>query len=118
MLAIGASILAVGLGMSAIGGAGEVGWYQCVASSGPGCTAAGNTEYYTVFLANNDLVNVGLSVLLIGVLILLAGIITMYMPISSEGFRPMSNPMKLCPRCGTQVEASHKFCGTCGNSLA
>jgi len=118
LIMIGAITVAVGLVLGAAGGAGEYGWYQCVASSGPACTASGNTQYYTVFLVNNDLLNVGLSVLLIGVLVLLAGIVTMYMPASIQASIPVANPVKLCPKCGAQVEDSHKFCGACGNNLA
>lgn len=114
---VGAAVLAVGLGFSAVGGAGELAYYQCVASTGPGCTSAGNNQYITVFLANNDLMIIGMNILLIGILILLAGILTMYMPLSIEGIRPLASPTRQCTKCGAQVEASHKFCGACGNSL-
>jgi ribosomal protein S27AE len=118
LIIIGAITLAVGLVLAAVGGAGEYGYYQCVASSGAGCTSNTSNQYVTVFLANNDLLTIGMNVLLVGVLILLAGIVTMYVPISSEGFRPSTSPMRLCPKCGAQVEASHQFCGACGNNLA
>jgi ribosomal protein S27AE len=117
LIIIGAIILGVGLVLAVVGGAAEYGYYQCVASSGAGCTSTGSNQYVTVFLANNDLLTVGMNVLLVGVLLLLAGIVTMYMPVSREGFQPMANTMRQCPKCGAQVEASHKFCGACGNNL-
>jgi hypothetical protein len=117
LLSIGAAVLAIGIGMSAVGGAGVLAWYQCVASSGPGCTASGNNQYYTVFLANEDVLNVGLNLLFVGVLILLAGIVVWYIPISGDRLRAPVNQVRLCPKCGAQVEASHKFCAVCGNNL-
>jgi hypothetical protein len=117
LIVIGSLTLTIGLGLSGVGGAGEYGYYECVASSGAGCTSTGSNQYVTVFLANNDLLTVGMNVLLVGVLILLAGIVTMYLPVSKEGFQPMGSSVRLCPKCAAQVEPSHKFCGACGYNL-
>jgi len=63
---IGAIILVVGAVVALIGGIGEVGYIQCIASSGSACTAAASTQYITVFLANSEMLSVGLSIVLVG----------------------------------------------------
>jgi hypothetical protein len=55
---IGALILAVGAVFALIGGIGEVGYIQCIASSGSACTATASTQYITVFLANSEMLSV------------------------------------------------------------
>src|ERR1700746_1297675 len=47
LIVIGSITLTVGLGLSGVGGSGEYGYYQCVASSGAGCTSTGSNQYVT-----------------------------------------------------------------------
>ncbi len=130
LIVTGAVILGTGAVIGAIGGAGELAYYQCIANSLASCTTAGNSQYITVFLANNDLLTLGMNVLLVGVLVFLAGIVTLYMPtvgyMSGMGaslphsalgpMQPSLNPVK-CAKCGAAVEPGHKFCAVCGTSL-
>src|SRR5712692_8685828 len=76
---IGAIILAVGAIIALIGGYGEVGYIQCIASSGAACTATASTQYITVFLANSEMLSVGLSIVLVGAVIMIGGSITNYL---------------------------------------
>ena len=131
MILTGAVILGIGAIISVIGGVGELAYYQCIANGSASCTATGSNQYVTVFLANNDLLTVGMNVLLVGVLILLAGIVTWYMPVA--GYLPGTvtnlprpsigptqqglSPARQCPKCGASVESGHKFCAVCGNNL-
>jgi hypothetical protein len=128
----GAVILGIGAIMGVIGGIGELAYYQCVASASAPCTSAGNNQYVTVFLANNDLLSIGLNLLLVGVLILLAGVVTWYIPTvghllgmganlahqSPGPMQPSVSLLRQCQKCGATVAPGHKFCAVCGNSLA
>jgi hypothetical protein len=132
LILTGAAILGIGAIVGVIGGVGELAYYQCVENGSAPCTTTGSNQYVTVFLANNDLLTIGMNVLLVGVLILLAGIVTLYMPtvshlpgmapdLSHLGTSPMQpsvNPVRQCTKCGAQAVPGHKFCAVCGNSLA
>lgn len=131
LIILGATILGIGAVLSGVGGAGELAYYQCVANSGSQCTSAGNNQYITVFIANSDLLGIGMNLLSMGVLILLAGIITNYITTLSPAEVGLNTPSQIasqtqqvpnlnrtCPKCGSQVAPTSKFCGFCGTSLA
>src|SRR5437879_13666544 len=67
---IGAIILVVGGVVALIGGYGEVGYIQCIASSGADCSATARTQYITVFLANSEMLSVALSMDLVVAIIM------------------------------------------------
>jgi ribosomal protein L40E len=117
MFEIGAIILAVGAVVSLIGGYGEVGYIQCIASSGSACTAAASTQYITVFLANSEMLSVGLSIVLVGAVILIGGSITNSVAQLSDEMRATMSPTRVCPKCGAQVSLTSKFCQSCGNKF-
>jgi zinc-ribbon domain len=117
MLEIGAIILAVGAVASLIGGYGEVGYIQCVASSGSSCTATASTQYITVFLASSEMLSVGLSIVLVGAVIMIGGSITNYLARLGDELKVSMSPTRLCPKCGAQVAGTSKFCQNCGASL-
>jgi len=114
---IGAIILAVGGVVALIGGYGEVGYIQCIASSGPACTAAASTQYITVFLANSETLSVGLSIVLVGAVIMIGGSITNYLARLGDELKVSMTPTRLCPKCEAQVAGASKFCQSCGNKL-
>jgi len=114
---IGAIILAVGAIIALIGGYGEVGYIQCIASSGAACTAAASTQYITVFLANSEMLSVGLSIVLVGAVIMTGGSITNYLAGLLDELKASMSPTRLCPKCGAQVSGTSKFCQSCGNKL-
>ena len=131
LIILGSTILGIGAVLSGVGGAGELAYYQCVANSGSQCTSAGNNQYITVFIANSDLLGIGMNLLSMGVIILLAGIIANYITTPSPataGLNPSSQIVtqtqqvptlnRTCPKCGSQVAPTSKFCGFCGTSLA
>jgi len=117
MFEIGAIIVAVGAVASLIGGYGEVSYIQCIASSGSACTASGNTQYLTVFLANSEMLSVGLSIVLVGAIIMIGGSITNYLAKFSDELKTTISPMRQCPKCGAQVSGTSKFCQNCGTGL-
>jgi zinc ribbon protein len=117
MFEIGAIILAVGAVVSLIGGYGEVGYIQCIASSESACTATASTQYITVFLANSETLSVGLSIVLVGAVIMIGGSITNYLAKLGDELKVSMSPTRLCPKCGAQVAGTSKFCQTCGASL-
>lgn len=117
MFEIGAIILVVGAVLSLIGGYGEVGYIQCIASSGSACTATASTQYITVFLANSETLSVGLSIVLVGAVIMIGGSITNYLAKLGEELKVSMSPTRLCSKCGAQVAGTSKFCQTCGASL-
>jgi hypothetical protein len=112
---IGAIILAVGAVVSLIGGYGEVSYIQCLPSGGSAC--ATNTQYITVFLANSEMLSVGLSIVLVGAVIMIGGSITNYLARLSDELKANIVPTRLCPKCGAQVAGTSKFCQNCGNKL-
>ncbi len=114
---IGAIILVVGAVFALIGGYGEVGYIQCIASSGSACTATASTQYITVFLANSEMLSVGLSIVLVGAVIMIGGSITNSIARLSDEMKASMSPTRLCPKCGAQVAGSSKFCQSCGNKL-
>ena len=114
---IGAIILVVGAVFALIGGSGEVGYIQCIASSGSACTATASTQYITVFLANSEMLSVGLSIVLVGAVIMIGGSITNSIARLSDEMKASMSPTRLCPKCGAQVAGSSKFCQSCGNKL-
>jgi hypothetical protein len=117
LLIIGAVVLGIGVIMALIGGVGEIGYYQCIASSAPACTSSGNNQYITVFLANNDILSVGTSVALMGLLISLIGIVMGYMSKFANDMKTSMTPQRICPKCGVTVTSTSKFCPNCGNKL-
>jgi ribosomal protein L40E len=117
MFEIGAIILAVGAIISLIGGYGEVGYIQCIASSGSACTAAASTQYITVFLANSEMLSVGLSIVLVGAVIMIGGSITNSVAQLSDEMRATMSSTRVCPKCGAQVSLTSKFCQSCGNKF-
>jgi hypothetical protein len=112
---IGAIILAVGAVVSLIGGYGEVSYIQCLPSGGSAC--ATNTQYITFFLANSEMLSVGLSIVLVGAVIMIGGSITNYLAKLSDELKTSLSPTRTCPKCGAQVAGTSKFCQTCGTSL-
>jgi ribosomal protein S27AE len=118
LIIVGAIVLALGAIAALIGGIGEVTYYQCVASSSASCTSPGSNQYITVLLANNDILTVGLEVGLMGIVILLAGILSGQISKVAPELRISMAPQRTCPKCGTVVASSAKFCPTCGTSLA
>lgn len=100
---------------SVVGGLGEASYYQCIATSGTACT--GNTQYFTVFLANSDVLNVGLSVVFVGALLMIGGSITNSIAKLSDEMKASMSPVRLCPKCGAQIAGTLKFCQNCGNKL-
>ncbi len=118
LLAIGAVMLGIGLVLATIGGMGEYGYYQCVASASASCTSSGSFQYYTVFLANSDILAVGENVLLFGLLVFLAGAVIRYIPSFVPEHGALSSLPRRCPKCGAQAEATAKFCAVCGNGLS
>ena len=117
MFEIGAIILVIGAVVSLIGGYGEVGYIQCVASSGAACTATASTQYITVFLADSEMLSVGLSIVLVGAVIMIGGSITNYLARLGDEMKASMSPTRVCPKCGAQVATSSKFCQICGNKL-
>ena len=117
MFEIGAIILAVGAVVALIGGYGEVGYIQCIASSGSECTSTASTQYITVFLANSEMLSVGLSIVLVGAVILIGGSITNYLARLGDELKASISPTRVCPKCGAQVAGASKFCQSCGNKL-
>jgi len=114
---IGAIILVVGGVVALIGGYGEVGYIQCIASSGADCSATASTQYITVFLANSEMLSVGLSIVLVGAVIMIGGSITNYLARLGNQLKVSMTPTRLCPKCGAQVAGASKFCQSCGNKL-
>lgn len=114
---IGAIILVAGAIASIIGGLGESGYIRCIANSGTACTSSGSTEYITVFLANSELLAVGTSVTLIGVVLVLGGLLLRYMNRFELEVRTSLSSKVACPKCGTQVSSAMRFCPACGTSL-
>jgi hypothetical protein len=114
---IGAIILVVGAVVALLGGSGEVGYIQCIASSGAACTATASTQYITVFLANSEILSVGLSIVLVGAVIMIGGNITNYLAKLGDELKATMSPTRLCPKCGAQVAGTSKFCQSCGNKL-
>lgn len=108
-------VLAVGVVIALIGGYGEVSYLQCLPSSGPGCST--NTQYITVFLANSEMLSVGLSIVLVGAVIMIGGSITNSVAKLSDEMKASMSPVRLCPKCGAQVAGTSKFCQSCGNKL-
>ncbi len=115
MFEIGAIILAVGGVVALIGGYGEVSYIQCLPSGGSGC--ATDTQYTTVFLANSEMLSVGLSIVLVGAVIMIGGSITNYLARLGDELKVSMTPTRLCPKCGAQVAGTSKFCQSCGNKL-
>ena len=131
LIIMGATVLGIGAVLSGVGGAGELAYYQCVANSGSQCTSVGNNQYITVFIANSDLLGLGMNLLSLGVIILLAGIIANYIITHSPAVAGLYSPSQVasqtqqvpnlnrtCPKCGSQIAPTSKFCGFCGTSLA
>jgi len=114
---IGVIILVVGAVIALLGGYGEVGYIQCIASSGAACTASTSTQYITVFLANSEMLSVGLSTVLVGAVILIGRSITSYLARLADALKSTVSPTRLCPKCGAQVVGTSKFCQNCGNKL-
>src|SRR5207249_9941903 len=71
---IGVIILAVGATVALIGGYGEVSYIQCLPSGGSGCVT--DTQYTTDLFRNPEMVSVGLSIVLVGAIIMIGGSIT------------------------------------------
>jgi hypothetical protein len=117
LLIIGAIVLAVGVAMALVGGIGETGYYQCIASSAPACTSSGNNQYITVFLANNDILTVGLNLTFMGLQVVLIGIIVGYISKLANDMKTSMTPQRMCPKCGVTVNSTAKFCPSCGNKL-
>lgn len=114
---IGAIILVIGAVVALIGGLGEVGYIQCIASSGAACTATASTQYITVFLADSEMLSVGLSIVLVGAVIMVGGGITNSLAKLSDEMKASMSPTRLCPKCGAQLAGTSKFCQSCGNKL-
>ena len=115
---IGAITVAVGAITSVIAGIAEVGYIQCIANGGSACTGAGSTQYITVFLANSDMLSVGISVALIGAIVMIGGAISGSVAKLGEELKASMAPTRLCPKCGTQVGLTTKFCPNCGTNLS
>ncbi len=114
---VGVIVLFIGAVAALIGGIGEVGYIQCVAASRAECTAAGSNEYITVFLANVDMLSVGLSVATIGAIILIGGSIGNFLVKLANELKTSISPVGVCPKCGLQLASTVKFCPNCGNKL-
>ena len=114
---IGLIVLVVGAVISLIGGIGEIGYILCIASSGAACTATASTQYITVFLADSETLSLGLSIALVGAVIMIGGSITNSIARLSDEMKANMSPDRLCPKCGAQVAATSKFCQNCGASL-
>ena len=114
---VGVIILVVGAVFALVGGFGEVGYIQCIASSGAACTATASTQYITVFLANSEMLSVGLSIVLVGAVIMIGGSITNYLAKLGDELKASISPTRVCPKCGAQVAGTSKFCQSCGNKL-
>lgn len=117
MLILGAVVLAVGSVTALVGGLGENGYIQCIANSGPACTSAGSPQYITVFLANSELLSVGLSVALVGAVLIIGGSITSNLGKLTAELKAIMTPTRVCPKCGMQAVLTAKFCPSCGNKL-
>jgi zinc-ribbon domain len=117
LLVIGAIVLGVGIVTALIGGIGEIGYYQCVASSGPACTSSGNNQYITVFLANNDIFGLGANVAFMGLQISLVGILVSYISKLANDLKASMSPQRICPKCGVTLSSTAKFCPNCGNKF-
>ncbi len=107
----------MGAVVALIGGVGEVGYIQCIASSGSACTATANTQYITVFLANSEMLSVGLSVVLVGAVIMIGGSISNSVAKLSDEMKAAMSPTRICPKCGAQIALTSKFCQSCGNKF-
>ncbi len=116
LLIIGVIVLAVGAVASITGGIGEVRYIQCVAAPSSQCNLR-DAQYVTDFLANSDLLSVGLNFVLVGIIIAVAGIITNYMARLSNELKPRTSTIPACPKCGAQITGTAKFCANCGNKL-
>jgi len=114
---IGLIILVVGAVFALLGGYGEIGYIQCIASSGAACTSTESTQYITVFLANSEMLSVGLSLVLVGAVIMIGGSITNYLARLADELKVSMSPTRLCPKCGAQVAGTSKFCQSCGSRL-
>src|SRR5207249_11964523 len=112
---IGVIVLAVRATVALIGGYGEVSYIQCFASGESGCVT--DTQYTTVFFANSEMLSVGLSIVLVGAIIMIGGSITNYLVRLSDELKTSMSPTRLCPKCGAQVTGTSKFCQSCGNKL-
>ncbi len=108
--------MAAGAITSFVGGLGEVRYIQCVAAPSSQCTVTG-AQYITDFLANADMLSVGLNLVLVGVVIAVGGIITNYMARLSNELKPRTSTIPSCPKCGAQFTGTAKFCANCGNKL-
>jgi ribosomal protein L40E len=117
LLVVGAIVLGVGIVTALIGGIGEIGYYQCVASSGPACTASGSNQYITVFLANNDIFSLGANVAFMGLQISLVGILVGYISKLANDLKASMSPQRICPKCGVTLSSTAKFCPNCGNKF-
>ena len=117
LFVIGLVVLGAGIVTTLIGAAGVIGYYQCVATSGPACTSANNNQYITVFLANNDTWTFGLNLAFMGLQISLIGVITSYMSKLSNDLKTSMTPQRICPKCGVTLSSTAKFCANCGNKL-
>jgi zinc ribbon protein len=117
MFEIGAIILAAGAVISLIAGYGEVSYIQCIAASGSTCTSSTSTEYITVFLANSEMLSVGLSIAFVGAVIMIGGSITNYLAKLGDELRTSLSPARMCPKCGAPVAETSKFCQNCGANL-
>ena len=114
---IGLIVLAAGIIAALVGAIGEIGYYQCVAASGPACTSSGNNQYITVFLANNDIWGFGLNLSFMGLQIALIGVVISYISKMGNEFKTSMTPQRMCPKCGVTVSSTAKFCPNCGNKL-
>jgi len=114
---IGVIILVAGAVVALLGGYGEVGYIQCIASSGAACTATASTQYITVFLANSEMLSVGLSIVLVGAVIMVGGSITNYLARLGVELKVNISPTRVCLKCGAQVAGTSRFCQSCGTKL-
>ena len=83
----------------------------------PGRLLAIGISVITVFLANSEMLSVGLSLVLVGAVIMIGGSITNYLARLGDELKASISPTRLCPKCGAQVAGASKFCQSCGNKL-
>ena len=117
LLLIGATVLVIGAITAIVGGIGVIGYYQCVASSSPACTSQSSDQYVTVFLANNDILNVGLNLAFMGIQISLVGILAVYIFRSTNELKTSMASKRTCPKCGGTIPDTAKFCANRGNKF-
>src|SRR5438105_15588613 len=98
---MGVIILAVGAIVGLIGGYGEVSYIQCLPSGGSGC--ATDTQYTTVFLATSEVLSVGLSIVLVGAVIMIGGSIPNYLAKLGDELKASMTPTRLSPKRGAQA---------------